>query len=389
MRLQLIAILGFVPNVAFAAPPLETVDKKATAELAVYEDTNSVEVITSSLRAAATDPVRGWSASGSYLVDVVSAASVDIVSTASPTWTEVRHAGTLGAKYKPGAIGIEMFGGVSREPDYLAGSGGLVASMDLRDRTVTALLGYAFGHETAGRTGTPFSIYSISFARHTLTAGAEIVVDERTTLSLAGNAILEVGDQSKPYRFVPLFSPEIAATIQPGASFAVVNEARLPGRIAERLPEVRRRAAISMRLARRLENTTFVLSQRLYTDDWGLRATTTDLRLVHDFGDRFEAWGHLRGHVQSSVDFWRRAYAAELGDGGIQVPLYRSGDRELSSLSTGTGGAGVRWFITPRTSDPRFSVGLQGDVWLTFFHDALFIRDRAAYLQAVDVTAEF
>jgi hypothetical protein len=374
---------------ARAAPPFPEVDKKAAGELAIYEDTNNVEVVTSSLRAGVNDPVRGWSANGSYLVDVVSAASVDIVSTASGRWREIRHAGTLGAKYKPQTVAVEATGAVSREPDYLAASGGDLASVDLRDKTVTPMLGYSYGHETAGRTGTPFSIYSIEFQRHTLSAGVELVLDEMTTLSIAANAILESGDQSKPYRYLPLFSSEAAARIESGASFAVVNEARLPGRISERLPDLRRRAALSLRFARRLARSTFILNQRLYADDWGLKATTTDLRLVFDVTDRLEAWGHLRGHVQSSVDFWRRAYTAEITGDGIRAPTYRSGDRELSSLATGTGGGGLRWYLTSKASDPRWSVGLQADVWLTFFRDALYIRDRWAYLNAVDLTVEF
>lgn len=73
----------------------------------------------------------------------------------------------------------------------------------------------------------------------------------------------------------------------------------------------------------------------------------------------------------------------------MRVPVYRSGDRELSSLATGTGGGGARWYITPKTSDPRWSIGVQADVWYTVFRDALYIRDRWAYLDALDVTIEF
>lgn len=385
----LFGLLATYAGPVHAAPPLPALDKKAAAELAVYEDTNAVQVVTSSLRAGMNDPLRGWSANGSYLVDVVSAASVDVVSTASGPWREVRHAGTLGARYKPNTVGVEATGAVSREPDYLAASGGLLASVDLHQKTITPMLGYTYGHETAGRTGTPFSVYSLEFQRHTLSAGVELVLDEMTTLTIAANAILESGDQSKPYRYLPLFAADVAARIQPGASFAVVNEARLPGRISERLPDLRRRGALSLRLARRLARSTFLLNGRLYTDDWGLKAATTDLRLVFDVTDRLEAWGHLRGHVQSSVDFWQRAYTAEIASDGMGAPTYRSGDRELSSLATGTGGGGVRWYLTSKTSDPRWSVGLQADVWLTVFRDTLYIRDRWAYLDAVDVTVDF
>ena len=78
-----------------------------------------------------------------------------------------------------------------------------------------------------------------------------------------------------------------------------------------------------------------------------------------------------------------------LSDGAIQVPLYRTGDRELSALSTGTFGVGGRWRISAPDSPSQWSVGLQSDLMLTFFNDALFIRERKAYLNALDLQAEF
>ena len=108
---------------------------------------------------------------GSYLVDVISAASVDIVSTASGHWNEVRHAGTLGATYKPGDIGVSASSAVSREPDYLSLSGGTRLRLDLADSMATATFGYSFMHDTAGRTGTPFSVFSLELTRHTITGG--------------------------------------------------------------------------------------------------------------------------------------------------------------------------------------------------------------------------
>lgn len=394
MRMQLTTGLCSAAIVALtlAAPPARAagpIDAHVAGEVAVYGDTNAVDVVTSSLAARVDDPLRGWSTSGSYLVDFVSAASVDVVSLASGRFHEVRHAGGLSAKYQPDRVGLEVSGSVSREPDYLALGAGGVVSVELRDRTVTPMLGYAYGHEKAGRVGTPFSVYSIGFDRHTLSAGVELVLDPRTMLTLTESVVLEQGDQSKPYRLLPLFAPGVSERIQPGTSISAVNAARLPGRIAERLPGLRRRSATSVRLARRLGGTTLSLDERLYADDWGLLASTTDLRAVVDVGARLEVTGELRGHVQSSVSFWRRAYSAVLTDDALQAPAYRTGDRELSGLHTGTAGAGVRAYLTPKTHEPRLSIGVRADVWLTFFHDALYLRDRWAYLDSLDVTLDF
>ena len=99
-----------------------------------------------------------------------------------------------------------------------------------------------------------------------------------------------------------------------------MNAARLPGRISERVPDTRNRFAVSARLAQRLSGSTLIVSERLYQDDWGLRASTTDLRMLMDAGRRWFVWTHLRAHVQAGVSFWKRAYVARPAGTGLEVP---------------------------------------------------------------------
>ena len=127
-------LVSLLSSNAPADEPVRSADSNATpkvhGEVALYDDTSAVRVVTSALSASVENPVSGWSADGSYLVDIISAASVDIVSTASGHWNEVRHAGTLGATYKPGDIGVSASTAVSREPDYLSLSGGTRLKLD-------------------------------------------------------------------------------------------------------------------------------------------------------------------------------------------------------------------------------------------------------------------
>jgi len=44
---------------------------------------------------------------------------------------------------------------------YLSLSGGADALFDLDDKNLSLSAGYAYGRDTAGRTGTPFSVYSL------------------------------------------------------------------------------------------------------------------------------------------------------------------------------------------------------------------------------------
>jgi hypothetical protein len=359
------------------------------SEVAGYADTDAVSVLTPAVAATVTSPLTGWSANGSYLIDIVSAASVDIVSTASPHWTEVRHAGAVGATYKPDVFGASVSGSVSREPDYLSLSVGGALLLELVSKTVNPTLGYTFTSDTAGRKDTPFSVFSQELTRHTGQLSVELIADPFTVLGFGVDVILERGDQSKGYRFLPVFTPEIAASISPGTSVDEVNRLRLPGRMSEHLPEERTRVAMSGRLAQRLAGSTFIFTERVYTDDWGLLASTSDLRFLMDASSRVAVWTHLRGHFQSGVSFYETAYSVVSVPGGPpRFPRWRTGDRELSPLSSGTFGAGARWHVGPDTRPSAFGLVAQADVMTTLFREALYIRNRQGYLGLLQLEVE-
>lgn len=362
----------------------------AKEETSAYADSDSVAVVTPGIQASVENPLSGWSVSGSYLVDIVSAASVDIVSTASPHWNEVRHAGTFSAKYKPHLFGGGISAAVSREPDYLSYSAGGNISLDLEDKNVVPLIGYSYTHNIAGRKTTPFSVYSHVYSVHTINGALELVLDPSTLVTFVSDVILERGNQSKPYRYVPLFAPNVASSVPLGASGALVNQLRLPGRIIENLPLSRDRFALSARLAQRLSASTFIISERGYADSWGLKASTTDMRFVIDVGKRVFVWPHLRLDIQSGVTFWKRAYVAELGPGGfINVPALRTGDRELGPLLTTTFGGGMRWNFGPAIRPRAWSFVLLAEGAETNFRDALFIKNRLSGFSALELEATF
>jgi hypothetical protein len=374
---------------ASPAPHSDTV-VKAKSELAVYSDTDAVTVFTPGLEASVENPIEGWTAGGSYLADIVSAASVDIVSTASTHWVETRHAATLSGGYKPGTVGFAAAGSVSREPDYVSLTGGGILSLELADKTANPSLGYSYSHDTAGRKTTPFSVFSQQLVRHSINGAIELILDPLTLLTFGADVILERGDQTKPYRFLPLFTMADAPNVPRGASVDQVNRARLPGRVPEWTPRSRNRLALNGRIAQRLSGSTLILTERVYLDDWGLKASTTDLRFVFDASRRVFLWTHIRGHFQTGVSFWQRAYGVPVNaqNDPTAYPQYRTGDREMSPISAGTFGGGVRWNIGPASHQTEWSLVWQADLMTTVFNDALFIQNRQGYLGVFQVEAE-
>ena len=367
-----------------------SVTTEVKGEFAAYTDTDSVSVVSPSTGVKLHDASSGWQASGSYLIDVVSAASVDIVSTASGRWNEVRHAASLQAGYKPYDLGGTVSGSVSREPDYLSLTGGGGVSWDFVRKTVMPSATYSFTHDIAGRAGTPFEVYSLELDRHSLGARLQLVINRESLLDVGVDAGFEVGHQEKPYRYVPLFAPDIVSAIGAGMPVDAVNAARLPGRTEERLPTTRQRYAFSARFAQRLADSTFLIDQRLYADSWGVKASTTNLRVVFDLSRRVNIWPELRFHAQSGASFWRLAYAGSLAsDGTLTVPALRTGDRELSPLTSGSGGAGLHLNLGSAADPTELGFTLLAQSIATRYTDALFITQRFGFFSAVQAEAKF
>jgi hypothetical protein len=350
---------------------------RARLETSGYADNDHVTVVTPAISGSLEEATRGIRLGGSYLVDVVSAASVDIVSTASKRWTEVRQAGTVDARYKPHDLGISGSGYASIEPDYHSyGLSGAI-TYDFADRAHTFSLGYGDTHDLSGRAGTPFAIYGNVITKSTITPSLTLTLDRATLLTLLVDASFERGDSSKPYRYIPFFDPGVVVPV--GSSVESVNQIRRDERALEHLPTSRNRLALSGRLLHRWDHVTLRLNERVYSDSWGLLASTTDLRLPVDVGDHFRLFPHLRLHTQRGVSFWNHAY--RITEDGY--PNYWAGDRELGPLRTYTLGGGATYEFG------RYALSAQVDGMHTDFLQALYIKQRNGVLVSIAIDAGF
>ncbi len=353
-------------------------------ELTNYNATDWVNVVSPALYLSAENPTSGWQIGGSALVDVVSSASADIVATASRRLDEVRVAGSLAGSYKIGPAKVGVNGGFSYEGDYTGRSAGVNVSADLFEKRVTPALAYGFGFDTLGRTGTAWEVFSRDLMRHTIDAGVSVVLNGTTVGVFGGTIELDVGDASKPYRHVPMFEPGVASRMPRGATPALVNASRLDLAPLEQVPEGgRSRFAVFVRGAHRFETATLRGDERLYIDDWGMKATTTDARFLYDVNEDLRVGPHVRFHFQSPVDFWQRAYSATLTQTGWQVPKYRTGDKENGPLWALTFGLGARY----KLSD-LFAASLQVEGIYTQYLDHLYLFDRIGVFSSANIDME-
>jgi hypothetical protein len=366
--------------------PEDTSTKRVGLEMSAYTDSDHVTVFTPSMNASIENITQGASIRGHYLVDVVSAASADIVSTASGRWSEVRQAGGLEGTYKLHDTGFTVAGAMSSEPDYLSLSIGAEITQELNEKNMTLLFGYGYGHDTVGYHFTPFSVFSRIVQSSTVSLGVTQVIDRSTVGSLVLDFNDENGDQSKPYRYIPMFSAAEAPQVPNGASISWVSQNRLPERPAEQLPLNRERISLTGRIAHRGDGSTLRLEERIYTDSWMMLASSTDARWIFDFGRRLQLWPHVRFHAQNGVNFWEKAYVAS--DTGFTFPEFRTGNRELGPLLTETAGGGVKVFLGKAGNPKSLSIALHVDGGYTSYLDDLYITSRTSVLGALILEGE-
>jgi hypothetical protein len=210
-----------------------------------------------------------------------------------------------------------------------------------------------------------------------------VLLERATFLSVVGDLILENGDTSKPYRYVPLFAP--GAVVPRGASIDLVTQMRLSARALEQLPTERQRYAVSARIGHRWTQATLRIDERGYADSWGLKATTTDARVLFDPAQRVELGPHLRFHAQSAVDFWQRAYVLQPGN---DFPALRTGDRELGPLVNVTGGGSIHVLLGELPTPRMWILGLDVNVTTTNYLDDIYIKQRTSGIAALTFEAE-
>jgi len=379
---------------------VDTSTKRASLEIATYADDDHVTVFTPSIAGSIENVLDGASLKGRYIVDVVSAASADVVSTASPRWTEVRNAGSLEATYKPKTFGITLAGSLSSEPDYFSFGLGSEMTLDLNEKNTTLSAGFGYGHDDVGRCGaenspantgpscTSFGVFSRPVNRSTFNLGILQLLGSATTGALIMDIGLENGDQSKPYRYVPMFTADVAAQAPLGASYTWVTQNRLPERPLEQTPLSKHRLAFTGRLAHRFDGSTVKLEERLYGDTWALFASTTDARWIFDLGKRVAIWPHARFHAQTAVSFWKRAYVSNSSIAGWDLPEFRTGDRELGPLWTATGGGGLFVYVGGGNDPQSARLTLQIDGIHTSFLDDLYLTSRNGIISSLTFEVE-
>jgi len=247
------------------------------------------------------------SLTGSYYVDKVSNASIDVVTTASP-YKESRTEYAIGADYVYRDAQITLSTSHSKEPDYIARGTNLDVTQDVFGGLTSISLGFTRGVDEVGKHNE--AAFSDSARHWKYRFGLTQILTPRWLMSANFEALSDDGYLGSPYRT------------------ALVRGAT----VHERNPRTRSARAIKFRSINDLgSRSSLRLEYRYYYDTWDIKAHTSELGYARYQGDRWLAEGFMRYHTQQKALFY--------SDNALTETTYVSRNRQLGTFnSLGLGG---------------------------------------------------
>ena len=308
-----------------------------------------------------------------YDADIISAATVDLVTAASPRgYDEVRHGAIVGVSYEPwqgASVGVSYL--PSTEPDYashaLVGS----VSQEWHERTVTTALSYRYNADSVGRAGDSRSSWK-SLEAHGVRAEVAWVIDRTTLAQLSYELNLRNGFMASPYRFVSVHWLEPTQT--------VVS-------VPEQVPDSRSVHALAFGLRRAFTSRWFgSYSYRIYADTWQVVSHTAEVGIDHVLlSDDLVLGIAVRGYAQSAAEFYRRRYVAAVAT----LPRYRAADKMLASSWSLLPSARGEYDLGPVGPLDPLSVTVKVGVYDQHFLDFDPLPARRGFIGSIGAAAEF
>lgn len=285
--------------------------------------------------------------SGQYYVDSVSAASVDVLATAS-AYTEERTEYSVGVDYLHEDSILSLGYTNSSENDYEANTVYFSVSQEFFGGMSTVTMGYANGWDEVGKVGN--DNFSEEADRRNYQLGLSQVLTRNSLLGIDLEVVSDEGFLQNPYR---------------ENRYLDSADPRGYGYQSERYPETRTSTSVATRALYYLPYRASIRGEyRYFTDTWGIDAHTFELAYVHGLSTHWTLEGKVRYYTQDAADFYSDLY--EFQDS--QTHLAR--DKELSTLSGTTLGAGAvyEWKQTSLPGIKRLQFSLLLD-WLDFEYD--------------------
>ena len=249
---------------------------------------------------------------GNYYVDMVSSASIDVITTASP-YNEERKQWSLGMDYLRGNTTMRVNYTSSVESDFDANSYAISISQDMFGDLTTLTLTYGLGDDTVGRSDD--DSFEAPLDRQIYGVGITQILTKNLITTLNIETLTEEGFLNNPYRSVRY--------LDAGSALGYSYEPEL-------YPNTRTSNAVGLRARYFLPYRAALEAEyRYFIDTWDVESHTGSLMYIHPWKD-FTFTGKFRYYDQTGAHFYRDVFPR------AQATNFRGRDKELSDLTSTT-----------------------------------------------------
>ena len=252
-----------------------------------------------------------YSVSANYYMDMVSSASIDVMTTASP-YKEERTQGSLAFDMLQGKTQYSVSYTLSDENDYTANTASFDLSQDIFGDLTTVSFGFSQGWDEVRKRGD--DTFAESVDRRNYRFGLQQILTPRLMAGLNYEVITDEGFLNNPYRSVRYLDETSAR----GYSYQ-----------PELYPHTRTSNAIAINARYYLPYRAAVHGEyRYYTDTWGIDANTVSLGYTHPWGKRWIFEAGYRWYDQSAADFYSDLFPR------ADAQNFLARDKELSTFTS-------------------------------------------------------
>jgi hypothetical protein len=252
-----------------------------------------------------------YSVSANYYMDMVSSASIDVMTTASP-YKEERTQGSLAFDMLQGKTQYSVSYTLSDESDYTANTASFDLSQDMFGDLTTVSFGFSQGWDEVRKRGD--NAFQESVDRRNYRFGLQQIVTPRLMVGLNYEVITDEGYLNNPYRSVRYLDDTSAR----GYSYQ-----------PELYPQTRTSNAIAINARYYLPYRASIYGEyRYYTDTWGIDANTVSLGYTHPWGKRWLFDVGYRWYDQSAADFYSDLFPR------VDAQNFLARDKELSTFTS-------------------------------------------------------
>jgi hypothetical protein len=252
-----------------------------------------------------------YSVSANYYMDMVSSASIDVMTTASP-YKEERTQGNLAFDMLQGKTQYSVSYTLSDESDYTANTATFDVSQDMFGDLTTVSFGFSQGWDQVRKNGD--NAFEETVDRRNYRFSLQQILTPRLMAGLNYEVITDEGFLNNPYRSVRYLDDTSAR----GYSYQ-----------PELYPHTRTSNAIAINARYYLPYRAAVHGEyRYYTDTWGIDANTVSIGYTHPWGKRWIFEAGYRWYDQSAADFYSDLFPR------ADAQNFLARDKELSTFTS-------------------------------------------------------